>query len=567
MIVGRLFESPKEFNQTPPELRAKLERVAPHVLRVESREGWGITPQVREAVSAIGEARARGIRNLDDLASQVELGGQMKRYSPEAIAIAKKLQEGPLAAQRAFRQYANDEALSRPGAQSPLYEPPTREEAFASAFGGERAPGQMARNIDRKRQTPTNRKNTWADADWEVLPERVDRPIRIRLNEQAGVIITEALHGTDSGKEVAGGQVNSRSGAALAEHIRRMAEEALSDGHVGISEATRAYRLADEIAAAAKNARGAIIYVSSGRIPLRERAGTLREELTHELQERAEAARSPKDLAAFYKDVRGHTAARIALGSLKRAGYPLDDRTVANEVAAKVASGRAKEMGIPAGTADSFLKHYADALDRHFGPGTAQMVLRHTDPSVRMETNDALPGKGPRPPPVRRNAGQALPGDAGASAGRGQGEGEGIGPVATRGRSGPGGESVSDSERTGPGSDVEGTPEKGERGSATLGALTLGLDKFVTEDVAPTVGEAARTVVEAADDILKILAPAARGRDAKTAALIMRSRLAELARRSDQAQASLAKAKKFFDRQSAQDNYASDAAPGAAPCS
>jgi hypothetical protein len=136
MIVGRLFESPAEFSATPPELRNKLERIAPHVLRVESREGWRITPLVREAVTALQDARAHGIKNLDDLARQTTLGGETRNYSLEALAIAKKLQEGPLAAQRAFRQYANDEALSREGAQTSMFTPPTRQEAFDAAFRG-----------------------------------------------------------------------------------------------------------------------------------------------------------------------------------------------------------------------------------------------------------------------------------------------------------------------------------------------------------------------------------------------------------------------------------------------
>lgn len=555
MIVGRLFQSPADYSRTPPELRAKLDRVAPQVLRVESREGWGITPLLRQAVGALQDAQAHGIQNLDDLARQTDLSGETRAYSTDALAIAKKLQEGPLAAQRAFRQYANEEAMSRPGAQTSLYEPPSREEAFASAFGGDRGGGQMAREIDRPRQTPSSRRNTWADADWEKLPERADRPPRIRLNEQAAVMVTEALHGTNSTKEIHGVQVNSSSGSRLAKNIRRMAEDALANGHVELPEATKAYRLADEIEEAANNSRGVVVYESSARFPLRERAATLREELTHQLQDQVEAGR---DAEAFRKQARKHIATRIAEPALKRAGYALDDRTVVNEVAAKITAGRARELGIPAGVADSFLKHYGETLDRHFGAGAANTVLRHVDRSVRMETQDASSGKGPRPPPVRRDARQALSGDAGKSAGRSEGESQGAGTVAPRERPGPSGKSVSDTEGAGTRGDVEGTPKKGsgERGAANLGAVTLGLDKFVTEDVVPTAKEAVGGFVEAADDILKILAPAARGRDAKTAALVMRNRLAELARRSDQAEASLAKAKKFFDHRKAEDNYA-----------
>lgn len=61
----------------PPDLRAKLERIAPHVFRVEGREGWELTGPVREALRAMADARAHGIRNLGDLARQEELEGNV----------------------------------------------------------------------------------------------------------------------------------------------------------------------------------------------------------------------------------------------------------------------------------------------------------------------------------------------------------------------------------------------------------------------------------------------------------------------------------------------------------
>jgi hypothetical protein len=132
-LVGRLFESPAEFSQTPPDLRNKLERIAPQVLRVEGREGWAITGPVREGLAAIGDARAHGIKNLDDLNKQGNLEGQ-RAYSPDALTLAKVMNNGPNAAAQAFRRYANDEALSRDGAQSSFFEPPTQSEAFKDAF-------------------------------------------------------------------------------------------------------------------------------------------------------------------------------------------------------------------------------------------------------------------------------------------------------------------------------------------------------------------------------------------------------------------------------------------------
>ncbi len=136
MLVGRLYDSPAEIQATPPELRNKLERVAPQVLRVEGRPEWSLTGPTREAVSILADARAHGVKNLGDLARQTDLNGNAGGYSPEGLAIARAMQNGAVALERSFRMYANDEALSREGAQSAFFEPPTRGEAFEAAFGG-----------------------------------------------------------------------------------------------------------------------------------------------------------------------------------------------------------------------------------------------------------------------------------------------------------------------------------------------------------------------------------------------------------------------------------------------
>jgi hypothetical protein len=131
-LVGRLFNTPAEFRETKPEMRNKLERIAPQVLRVEGRPDWSLTDKVREAVSMIEDARVHRMK-LDDLAGQEAMGG--RRYSPEAIEIAKTLSLAPTKAEAAFRRYANDEGLSREGAQSAFFEPPSRQDAFREAFG------------------------------------------------------------------------------------------------------------------------------------------------------------------------------------------------------------------------------------------------------------------------------------------------------------------------------------------------------------------------------------------------------------------------------------------------
>lgn len=95
--------------------------------------------------------------------------------------------------------------------------------------------------------------------------------------------------------------------------------------------------------------------------------------------------------------------------------------------------------------------------------------------------------------------------------------------------------------------DDDNDPHHGERGAATLGFLTLGLDKFISEDVAPTVRDAARGLAEAVDQFLTVAAPHARGEEAKRGGLSLRHRAAELARTTDQTMAAFAKAQKAME--------------------
>lgn len=135
-LIGRLFEDSTQYENSPPALRSKLERIAPHALRSEGREGWGLKSAIREALVLLEDFYAhRGVRTIDNLIRQ-ETIGEKREYSPQAVALAKVLEEqGPLAAARAFRAYANMEAESREGAQASFFEPPSQEEAFREAFG------------------------------------------------------------------------------------------------------------------------------------------------------------------------------------------------------------------------------------------------------------------------------------------------------------------------------------------------------------------------------------------------------------------------------------------------
>jgi hypothetical protein len=133
MLSGQFFNSARELDETPPEVRAKLDRAVPSVMRTAARPEWDITEPTKEAVSLIKDAKARGVP-VDDIVRQQGLFGG-GNYSDDSIAIAKTLEGKPTAVAKAFRSYASDEALSRPGAPMTMgFEPPTREDAFQSAF-------------------------------------------------------------------------------------------------------------------------------------------------------------------------------------------------------------------------------------------------------------------------------------------------------------------------------------------------------------------------------------------------------------------------------------------------
>jgi hypothetical protein len=457
MIVGRLFGSPAEYTRTAPELRGKLERAAPHVLRVEGREGWALTEPVREALAytewltahgmkdvkvpderadEVGKFAApmieRGYLTADELKGMFETEGKRKGYlkkdglaalktiarryqeqegflgqeeigerptfSPEAMAIARVLRESPLRAASAFRRYANDEALSRPGAQTSLYAPPTREEAFNDAFRPKGGSGAMA--------APRIRREAG-----EMQPERIldDNAILRKLQDS---------------------------------YLPRSKRDAGAD----------AVRMAERIRAAM--AGGGARALSESNLSMQRNA--LRDHLNAEFP-----------------------------GLLDAPGDSLFGRAEEQRVAREAEADRARLEG--------------ERLTAQFqAPVTREEQLR------RLRRGEKAP---------QTNLFEATP------------------------------------EK--PQGDLFGS----EKGGANLGAVTVGLDKLVSEDIAPTLRNAATGVAEFADDILTVLLPAARGVEAKNAALIMRERLAELARRGDRAQASLAVAKKFFDKRTAAANY------------
>jgi len=100
-------------------------------------------------------------------------------------------------------------------------------------------------------------------------------------------------------------------------------------------------------------------------------------------------------------------------------------------------------------------------------------------------------------------------------------------------------------------------PEKMDprAGRISLDLMSLGIAPWLRNDVVPALRDVATGLRDSGDDVLKVLAPTLRDRNAMTGSLIMRGKLAELARKSDQAQAALDKASKYFARRPAAENY------------
>lgn len=132
LMLGRLFRDADQVERTPAEIKAKLERIVAPVARLQGQPEWDVMPRVQEAIDLLEYARATGVKNLDDVTRQGAMFGTPE-WTPQAIAIAKKLGEKPTEVVRAFRQYAGEAEMAAQGAM--MFGTPTPEASFAAAFG------------------------------------------------------------------------------------------------------------------------------------------------------------------------------------------------------------------------------------------------------------------------------------------------------------------------------------------------------------------------------------------------------------------------------------------------
>lgn len=376
MLVGRMFESPAQYQATPPELRNKLERVAPQVLRLEGRHGWNITPAVQEALGLLADVRSHGGKSLDDFLKQPDLQGEERDFSPEAVGIARTLGRGPVKVARAFRQFANDEALSRQGAARTFFEAPSREEAFHAAFS-EGAKGALARKSRLQKMRPAEL------ARISYRPTKSGAPGTLYGNSEATNMLSHLAEGAsrllrdpetgnvlvDEDGEIKRDLAAFKDFTGMSMHrltVERLLAQARWELYNGGWLPWRRDEL-QRFVFAAKDALESkdrsFIYAEAQ--PFRDLRRTILEERFHAEQRRNTGIKDHVDVPALME----HPAAETARAALVETGYPDDPDIIAAEIGAKIAAGSWDDLDLAEDEAKSLFYRYAELIVARHGPG------------------------------------------------------------------------------------------------------------------------------------------------------------------------------------------------------
>lgn len=141
MFVGRVVGTVDRMAMTPSALLAKVERIAPSLLRVDGvNPEMGETPTIQRAIDLVNEARSRHLE-LDQVVNQLGLFGG-PRPDAAAIDVARLLEEAkPTDLQRRFQAWA-DRAAFDPRQVTLFGAPATKEEARSVLLGKESALAQ-----------------------------------------------------------------------------------------------------------------------------------------------------------------------------------------------------------------------------------------------------------------------------------------------------------------------------------------------------------------------------------------------------------------------------------------
>lgn len=450
-LVGRLFADSQQYQRTPLELRAKLERITPEILRVEERPEWSLTQTLQEAVEVYREAKTRGVA-IDDLAQQTTLDGARVSASDDVVMLAKALQQNPVRAAQSFRRYANDEALSRPGAQSAMFEPPTREAAFAEAFGEQRLAaagefldasevrrlgkgftGKIGEELREPRHTNLRQyqhvSELFEDAAAVYRQRNEARSGVLWLNRPAAEVLRQAVDRDAQG--YVGRMFGRGETEGVVERLRQLADVPLA-AHPAARQATHA--LADVFQQAARTDGEVVAIVG------REMAGGRRFDdavrtRRHEELHRQQARWGGDEGGAEHIDADSFTEVPIVRRGLERLaqegygerGWSLESRW--REVPAMVAAGQWERLGYTLSEAADAYEAYLRHVDaRHGAAGVdAALALAHYRIRREIRGRDGAFG-GQSPGPVRGPAaGPGVPLGEGAA---------GAGPVGLRGRAG-----------------------------------------------------------------------------------------------------------------------------------
>ena len=552
-VLGRVFRDTEQFKNTLPSRRRNLERALPHIIRTEARgDDWNLLPEVQEAIDVLEFARGTGV-NLVDLPKQKSTlsGNNRPRITRRNLALADKLSSGPIKAAKAFRQYANEADLSRPGSSGTFFDPPTPAEAFEAAFG------RVSAKLDAADGEARGRLKDILDDESAEL--RVDD-----LIELARIGAVKLARGVRNFAKFSA-EMLAEFGERVRPHLRNLFD--------------RAKQLVAELR---RDTRGGLRRRAKKGSPDERQGGLFsaaEEAVRGKATQRFKAETSGKQLSAEFGT---KSAKRLDRGKKPIADAPLfggepqidlfgPEKPTPGQLKpthpgtnVTVQSGKLAEFAPKAGVkqpwqmtkaewGEAFDKARPDPAGTGGGPAiraTTEKGARRefgamfaTQDHLKMGLPDRVVGEGMKAPARHRQVVEAAL-EAGF-------------PVPSRALEGyP--DLMIDRKRATlrkkrkPRESVLERFERGfgdESGSLTVDLATLGTAKFVKQEVVPTAKQACAALCELGDDALRIFAPTARAPSAKQGGLILRERLAVMQRKFDRAEFALRKARAHFDGQ------------------
>ena len=142
ILLGSVIDDADLLTVAPKEHLNKIGRALPDIVKVKARgDAWDITPQLKQALEVVTEAKAADNKSLAQYFSQQGLFGESKNADPAVRAIAEKLwsKDGPLKFAGLWKDFARHAAVDIKK-QTFLFKPKSAEEAFRDVFGGELKP-------------------------------------------------------------------------------------------------------------------------------------------------------------------------------------------------------------------------------------------------------------------------------------------------------------------------------------------------------------------------------------------------------------------------------------------